>query len=196
MRHLQILAVFTIFWATAIGNAFAQDDSAVDRQELLGMLDTVETALNKQQFDTITPLLADDVVAVFLDAEVARGPAAVTAYIDKFLSGDAAILKGYTATATLGDSARFFGDVAVADGTSTDVFDLADGSQLQIDSVWSVTLSKTTGSWKIVQMHFSANLFDNPLMAEAQERIVLFLVLAAIVGLIVGFLIGRRGRNA
>ena len=92
MRHLQILAVFTIFWATAIGNAFAQDDSAVDRQELLGMLDTVETALNKQQFDTITPLLADDVVAVFLDAEVARGPAAVTAYIDKFLSGDAAIL--------------------------------------------------------------------------------------------------------
>jgi len=196
MRHLQILAVFTIFWATAIGNAFAQDDSAVDRQELLGMLDTVETALNKQQFDTITPLLADDVVAVFLDAEVARGPAAVTAYIDKFLSGDAAILKGYTTTATLGDSARFFGDVAVADGTSTDVFDLADGSQLQIDSVWSVTLSKTTGSWKIVQMHFSANLFDNPLMAEAQERIVLFLVLAAIVGLIVGFLIGRRGRNA
>lgn len=195
MRYFRNLAVLTVLLAF-VDVAIAQDDSSADRQQLRAMLESVEAALNNQQFDQITPLLDDEVVAVFLDAEVARSPAAVTAYIERFLSGDAAILKGYTTKATLGDSARFFGNVAVADGTSADIFDLADGSQLQIDSVWSVTLSKTTGSWKIVQIHFSANMFDNPLMAEAQERIVLFLLLAAIVGLIVGFLLGRRSRNA
>jgi len=177
-------------------NVIAQDSRANDRAQLLELLDSVELALNEQRFDAITPLLDENVVAVFLDGEVARTPVEVTAYIDKFLGSDSAILKGFNTTADIGDSARFFGDIAIADGTSNDVFDLADGSQLNINSLWSVTLDKSSGNWKIVQLHFSTNVFDNPIVEAANDRLMMIVAIAAIVALIVGLLLGRRSKRA
>jgi len=188
MQNLRLIGLLTLLLIAS--SAIAQDNEE-DRALLLEMLDSVELALNEQNFDALTPLLEDNVVAVFLDGEVARTPAGVTAYIDKFLGSDAPLLTGFTTSADIGDSARFFGDIAVADGTSDDVFSLVDGSQIDINSVWSVTLSKGSGSWKIAQLHISTNVFDNPIVAAASERFTIFVSIAAIVGLIIGVLVGR-----
>jgi hypothetical protein len=177
-------------------NVSAQDNEADDRTRLLAMLNSIETALNDQRYDALMPLLDENVVAIFLDGVVVRTPAEVTAYIDKFLGSDSAILKGFKTTAELGDQARFFGNIAVADGTSNDVFDLADGSQLTIDSVWSVTLDKSSGNWKIVQIHFSTSVFDNPIVEAANDRLMMIVSIAAVIALIVGLLLGRLGRRA
>ena len=189
MHHLRLMVLLTLLLiATSV---IAQDNEAADRALLLEILDSVELALNEQRFDELTPLLDDDVVAIFLDGEVTRTPAGVTAYIDKFLGGDAPLLKSFTTSADIGDSARFFGDIAVAHGTSKDVFDLADGSQININSLWSVTLSKDSGNWKIAQLHISTNVFDNPIVAAANERFIIIVTSAVVVGLIIGLLLGR-----
>jgi len=189
MQHLRLMVLLTL--PVIASNAIAQDNEANDRALLLEMLDSVELALNEQRFDALTPLLDDNVVAVFLDGEVARTPVGVTAYIDKFLGGDAPLLTGFTTAADIGDSARFFGDTALAHGTSKDVFDLADGSQININSVWSVTLNKGSGDWKIAQLHISTNVFDNPIVAAANERFIMIVSIAAVVGLVIGLLLGR-----
>jgi len=195
MRHLGLMILAVPALLLLASNTVAQDTNAEDRARLLAMLDSVELTLNEQRFDALTPLLDDNVVAVFLDGEVARTPAEVTAYIDRFLGSDSAILKGFETTAEIGDAARFFGDIAVADGTSKDIFDLADGSQLKLDSVWSVTLDKSSGNWKIVQVHFSTSVFDNPIVEAANDRLIMIVAIAAVVALIIGLLLGRLGRR-
>ena len=189
MQHLKLMVLLTLPFIAS--SAMAQDNQANDRTRLLEILDSVELALNEQDFDALTPVLDDNIVAVFLDGEVVRTPAGVISYIDKFLSGDTPLLSGFTTSADIADSARFFGDIAVANGTSKDVFDLADGSRININSIWSVTLNKGSGSWKIVQLHISTNVFDNPIVAAANERFLIIVTIAAVVGLVIGLLLGR-----
>jgi len=196
MQHVILMILVALSLPLIANNVSAQDNEAEDRTRLLAMLNSIETALNDQRYDALTPLLDENVVAIFLDGVVVRTPAEVTAYIDKFLGSESAILKGFKTTADIGDQARFFGNIAVADGTSNDVFDLADGSQLSIDSVWSVTLDKSSGNWQIVQIHFSTSVFDNPLVEAANDRLMMIVTIAAIIALIVGLLLGRLGRRA
>lgn len=196
MQYLKLMALVVLALPLIASNVIAQEHRTDDRAQLIALLDSVELALNEQRFDALTPLLDANVAAVFLDGEVARTPAEVTAYIDRFLGSDSAILKGFKTTAKIGDSARFFGNIAVADGTSEDVFDLADGSQLELSSVWSVTLDKSSGNWKIVQVHFSTSVFDNPIVAAANDRLMMFVAIAAFVALVVGLLLGRLSKRA
>ena len=175
----------------------AQDDPhAADRKLFLQYLDQVETALNEGDIDKIKPLLRDDIVVTFVNAEVTRGVDAIGDYYDKVLGGSNALLSGYQTRAEVSAPARFFGNTAVADGISTDTYTFPTGDTMEMPTRWNATLIREDDTWKVAQLNFSANPFTNPILGAVQDQLVTFSVAALIVGLLIGIVGGRISKKS
>ena len=175
----------------------AQDDPhAADRKLFLQYLDQVETALNEGDIDKIKPLLRDDIVVTFVNAEVTRGVDAIGDYYDKVLGGSNALLSGYQTRAEVSAPARFFGNTAVADGISTDTYTFPTGDTMEMPTRWNATLIREDDTWKIAQLNFSANPFTNPILGAVQDQLVTFSVVALVVGLLIGIVGGRISKKS
>jgi hypothetical protein len=101
---------------------------------------------------------------------------------------DKAILSKYLTKAKIGAPAKFYGDVAIADGSTADEFYPIARGRFSLDSRWSTTVVRNAGEWKIEALHLSANVFNNPLLDEIKADIVKAGVGGAVGGLVVGLL--------
>lgn len=147
------------------------DPHAEDRKQLLHLMAEVEAGINAQNIDRMLGQMADDATVTWLNAEVSHGKADIKAYYQRMVGGEHAILKKYLTKAKLGASAKFYGDVAVADGTTADEFFPWKRAVFKFNSNWSGTMAKIDGQWKLVSLHLSTNVFDNPLLDEYKEML-------------------------
>ncbi len=192
-RYLPLLCFCGIIViSTAVLSA---DEHQADRAQLLEKLSLIEKAINTQEIASLVPILDKNAVLIYQDAQVARGIDEMRTYYEKMLGTTNAILKSYTTKAKVGAPARFFGNVAVADGSSKDTIIFINGSELTIDTRWTVTLVKQANQWKVVQLHFSGSLFDNPLLDAAKNKLWIAAIIAGIAGLLLGGFIGRRSKK-
>jgi hypothetical protein len=111
------------------------------------------------------------------------------------VGGEHAILKRYLTRAKVGAPARFHGEVAVADGSAADEFYPNARGVFRLDSRWSATMVKNAGQWKIVALHLSSNVFNNPLLDELKADIVYAGAGGLGVGLALMFLFMRLRRR-
>lgn len=193
-RITAIVAALSL--TTLSASTAAQDDPhAADRELFLQYLATVEAALNEGDIDKVKPLLRDDVVVTFVNAEVTRGVDAIGEYYDKVLSGSNALLSDYQTRAEVSAPARFFGNTAIADGTSIDTYTFPTGDTMEMDTKWNVTLVREDDVWKVAQLNFSVNPFDNPILGAVQGQLVTFSVVALIIGLVIGVVGGRISKK-
>lgn len=88
------------------------------------------------------------------------------------------------------------GDVALAAGDATARFDMMAGEQFQMPLRWTATLHRTDAGWKLAAIHFSANIFDNPLMGGFRTFAYALAGGLLVIGLLIGWLIGRRRKAA
>ena len=193
------MRLFTLFFmiSSLMGtmNLQAEDQRIADRTQLKNILTNIESALNQANFEQLTAHLHNDVVVTFLNAEVARGIPAVRRYFEKTMSGDNALLAGYHTQAKVSVPAVFFDKVALAQGSAQDEFTLSNGHIIPVDTLWSATLVKQGEQWKVAQLHFSSNLFDNALLSSAKKNIVIVSAIAALIGLFIGFFISSFSRK-
>lgn len=164
-------ACFALLLALLPGAAAAAppDPRAVDREALLVVFREMEAAINAQDVERMIAQMTPDATVIWLNAEVSRGQDEIRAYYHRMVQGKDRILDRYTTAAKLGASARFFGDVAVADGSMEDAFVPVARGPFELSSRWSSTSVKIDGRWKVAAMHLSANVFTNPLIEEAKR---------------------------
>ena len=191
MKQKLLLIIF-IFMPLFAFPAHAQFDPEQERSRLRQMLTDIEQALNDKQMQPILELLEDDVVVIFLNGHVARGPDGVNAYFENIFSGSEVVLKDYQTRADVGAPARFYGDIAVADGSTEDTFYFIDGSDMTVTTYWSAVLKHSGDDWKVVNLHFSSNLFDNPLMSALKSKMMLLVGAAFLIGALIVFLLMRK----
>lgn len=187
-------SLFTLFFILilSINSTYAEDVHESDRAALKALLSGVETAINKKDIDYLASILDKDVVVIYLDAEVARGIPAVRSYFEKTLGGSNAILTEYRTKGKVGAPAIFHNNVALADGTAKDEFVFLDGRVMTVNTNWTTAIVKNGGAWKVAQLHFSTNVFDNAILTAAEKSVLLFSIIAIIIGLIIGFVVGRK----
>jgi uncharacterized protein (TIGR02246 family) len=186
---------FVLILSTFNANAEQGDAQDQAHSELKVMLGDIEAAINKKDIDALGNMMSPDVVVTFLNGEVARGVPAVRAYFEKTLGGQSAILKDYRTSAQENAPARLLDNVALADGVANDEFIFADGSEMSVTTHWSTVVVKQDGQWKVAQLHFSSNIFDNPLVSAAEKSLAMVGGIALVLGLILGFLVGRKTRK-
>lgn len=187
------IVTITLFLFFSIGISSLVNANEEDRNVFKSYLSTFEKALNNNDIEQILPLMKEDVVVVFVNAEVVTGTAEVKKYHEKILGNSNALLKAYSTKASVSAPARFIGNTAVAHGTALDTYTLANGDVIEMETIWNVALTKDviSNEWKIVQLHFSANPFNNPVMKAINDKIVFVGLFCAIIGLLLGLVIGR-----
>jgi hypothetical protein len=181
------VVIFTMLLIAANSLA-AEDPHGADRQQLRQLMAEVEGAINEQNIDRMLTQFDDNATVTWLNAEVSRGKADIKAYYQRMVGGEQAILKKYLTRAKLGAPAKFYGDIAVADGTTADEFYPWKRGVFKLDSDWSGTLAKIDGQWKLVSLHLSSNVFNNPLIDEYKQMLWYVGAGAFGAGLLVSFL--------
>lgn len=191
MRNLLrccLLIMFFLFTAVAWAATAPPLDPAggrvEDRQALRVLLEKVEKAIASLDIDSTLSLMQPEIIVTWQNAEVSKGHEQVRAYHNRMVKNANPIVKAYSVKATLSAPAVFYGDSAVAWGTTVETYELSDGLKFTLKANWSTTIVKKDGDWKIAALHFSTNLFDNPLLRKA-ERLVW---IAGLVGLLAGVL--------
>jgi len=171
------------------------DPHEADRRQLLAIFAEVEGGINDQNIDRMLKTMDDNVTVIWLNAEVSRGKTEVRDYYRRMVGGEQATLKKYRTQAKVSAPAKFYGDVAIADGTAADEFYPNARGVFRLDSRWSTTLAKTSGEWKVVSLHLSSNVFTNPLIAELETDVYIAADGGILVGMIVMFVVGRFRRR-
>lgn len=189
--RLFVTALASLFILTAV----AAEDPA--HNELRAVRDGLLAAMNKGDIEAQLAYLHTNVVVTWHNAEVSRGHDGVRRYLDRMLKGSNKVVEKFSADVTADElSILYGGDTAIAFGSAQEHFTLAGGRQFDFTGRWSATLVKEGGKWLIANLHTSDNIFDNPLLNAAKRMLFWAGVGAGIAGLLIGWLLGRRGRRA
>ncbi|MGE5385859.1 MAG: YybH family protein [Betaproteobacteria bacterium] len=195
------IRIIVALLALLLGNplAFGADGREADRQQLLTILDEIERGINDGNIDLMARHIEEKAVVTWLNAEVSQGPDGVRAYFKKMVgSGPETVLSKYVTHPKLAQPAQFYGDVAVANGTTEDEFTPHRRSVFKFNSRWTATLLKKEGQWKIIALNLSTNTFDNVLITELERYAVYAGIGGALGGMILvaGWCYLRRRKRA
>jgi uncharacterized protein (TIGR02246 family) len=198
MRPILNWLLVLVLVLLAQGRILAADNDphALDRQALIKLFREMEASINAQDVERMVAQMHPQATVTWLNGEVSRGHDEIRAYYHRMVKGEKRYLDRYLTTAKLGAPARFFGngEIAVADGTMVDEFFPVARGPFSLNSNWTSTSAKINGQWQVVSMHLSSNVFTNSLLAEATRVIWYAAGGAAIGGLLLGWLLGRRRR--
>lgn len=173
-------------------------EQAAAHDALRGLRDRLVKGVNDKNPEAILADLDDGILFTAMNNEVVHGKDEAKAYYTKMLVGSQRIVKDMSLEVEVDDLSILLadGNAAVAAGNATARFDMMAGEQFQMPLRWTATLNRTEAGWKLAAIHFSANVFDNPLMGGFQTIAYALAGGLLVIGLLVGWLIGRRRKAA
>ena len=131
------------------------------------------------------------------NAEVSRGRDGVRQYLRRMLEGPDRKVDRFNADVNVDAlTVLYGGDTGISYGSAVERFTLKGGSDFSLPARWSATLVKDGDRWLIASLHASDNLFDNPLLNLARRVAWWAGGLCLLLGLGLGFMLGRRRRRA
>lgn len=197
MNRLLRLVLASTIVLTTVAPLFAQQPDAAIHDELRRLKATMTKALNERDIDAIVANVDPNVVFTTMNGDVCKGPQQIRAYFDKMLNAPGHIVKDVKVSFEADALTTLYGGTTgVAYGSSKDHYVLTNGQAFDISGRWTCTMVKSGDRWVIAAFHYSANVFDNPILAKLRTMATSAAVAAAVLGLIVGLLIGRRMRRA
>jgi ketosteroid isomerase-like protein len=171
-------------------------DEAV-HNELRALRDGLVDAMNKGDIERQLTYLHPNIVVTALNGEVSRGRDGVRAYFLKMTTGPNRVVESFHCDVMVDELTILYGaDTGISFGSAVQSYKLTDGLKLDAKTRWTATLVKDHDHWLVASLHASANLFDNPLLAMAKRTAYWAGGVCLVLGLIVGFAIGRRRKEA
>lgn len=158
------------------------DEFEEDRKAMRVILSDIEQALNDQDIDAVLKHVHEDAVITYYNAEVTKGHKEARDYYQRMIKSSSALVKEYSTKGEVGAPAVIYGDIAVAFGTTVENYKLASGLEFTLNGRWSTTLLKSDNRWEVIALHFSTDLFDNPLLNNAARTTWIAGVVAFVVG--------------
>ena len=195
------------FWLVALvvlmlgvpTGALAQEERKQDHDQLRALMKRGAEALSTRKLDVMAPYVHPDFTVVTIDSKKLRGIAELKAYYDGLFEGKGALLKAIEVRPEADEATDFLdANSGVSFGTSNDRYTFLDGDVREMKSRWSAVVQKDGDTWKLVNVHFSANILDNPVLNAAKSALRNTMLIAGAVGLLVGVAIGfllRRRRK-
>lgn len=192
--------------ATAADNtptATAEDASIAGLNQLRAAM---KDAYAKGDIDGMMRYLHPDVVIVFPDGSVLKGPQAFRDYYQRMMTAPNHRVVSYSADPQV-ESRTVHNDVGLSYGNMNDRYVLNDGRSFALNSRFTVTVfrspdgPKETDGWMIRSFHSSADAFDNPVISMVAKGVfwragVGGVVVGLIVGSILGVSLARRHKAA
>lgn len=177
--------------------SYSQTPTEADHESLRTLLKKSTEAMNEQKFDDLRPYLADKFTVITLDNNKFNSLDEFKAYWDKMFKGDKAKLKSVTITPIADEKTYFPADnVGVVDGTAEQTYRFTDGDVRTINTRWTAVVSKENNQWKIVKVHFSGNILDNPVLDALKNSLYKIAIGAALAGFALGWVLAKMMRRS
>jgi uncharacterized protein (TIGR02246 family) len=191
-----LTALFLLFLLSLPSLAQTPADEAT-HNELRALRDSVLDAIDKGDIERELTYFHPNVVVTWHDAEVSRGRDGVRKYLRRMLEGPDRKVDRFNADVNVDAlTVLYGGDTGISYGSAVEHFTLKGGRELALPARWSATLVKEGDRWLIASLHASDNLFDNPLLNLARRVAWWAGGLCLLLGLGLGFMLGRRRRRA
>jgi ketosteroid isomerase-like protein len=176
-----------LFLLLTVLPAFSQE---ADKQALRDLKATYERAVAEKDLDLIKPHLADDFTAVMLTGDEVKDYDGIKAYwakVEEFIGKD-----GTYTVSVEPDDTIFDGNIAIAKGIAKEHV-VRGGKNIDLTSKWTAIARKEGETWKLVRIQASIDPVNNPIITALNKgKLWLTGALAAVSGLILGWLFGRR----
>jgi len=195
-----------------VGSSRAQDEAAPDagaagipaqaveatHEQLRSLKTQAETAFNKigqsgriEDLQPLLDLVTEDVVLAAMNGEVVVGKDGITKYFQRTMaSPDHTVASVHHDFKVAELTTLYGGDTGVAHGTSKGKYDLTDGMTFEADVNWTATMVRENDRWLLASFQFGPSIFDNPVLDMALSAMYRAVVIAGLVGLGGGFLLG------
>ena len=162
-------------------------DVQADARDIAALLHELEQATNTRDIPRLLRHAAPDIVVVSKNGEMLAGKQALAGYLEKMI-GAAPSLREIRSRVLQDGPPLFAGDMAIAAGRSEDIYVFTTGLQFDITTTWSAALVRQPAGWRIASLHFSFNLFDNPMLDAARTAARVSAGVALLAGLALGLL--------
>jgi ketosteroid isomerase-like protein len=196
LAYLLLLSL-TVLPLAAQAQATNPEPEAAIHDELRAVKQRLVDAVNKKDADALFAEMSPDIRFTAMNNDHVHGIKDGQAYFERMLKGADKFLNDLSMTSDVDDPATLYADnrVAVATGVSNTHFDIRGGLAFDVPLRWTATLERSSGKWKLAAIHFSADVASNPFLSAATVFWKWVAVGAAVIFLVVGFLIGRIRRK-
>jgi uncharacterized protein (TIGR02246 family) len=156
--------------------------------------DGITDAMNKKDVNALVTFLHPNVVFTTMNGDVAKGHQGIRDYYTKMMSGPDRVVDSLTVKFNADDlTALYLNDsMGVCYGSTQDVYTLKGGQRMDINARWTATMIKEDGKWLVSAIHYSTNMFNNPVLTAVQKTMMMVGMGCAVVGLLLGMMIGRK----
>jgi ketosteroid isomerase-like protein len=160
--------------------------------------DRLVEAVNKKDENAILAELNPQIWFTAMNNETFHGIDAGKAYYEKMLSGASRIVEDMSIKVEPDDLAVLYNNnaTAISTGQSNTHFKLATGQEFDVPLRYSATLVNDGQKWTLANIQFTANMFQNPILSALQSFAYWLAGGAGLVGLALGWLIGRMRKRS
>jgi ketosteroid isomerase-like protein len=210
-KHGMLKNIFRIIFLVSLlaanlsaqaADASAETGDEAIHEQLRALLHNIETAVNAQQYDQLALYFDAKTHVTPSNQETLSAPDQLKPYFDKWF-GPGRFLKSIQMTLTADNLTELNAakDFGIVTGSSFEKYVLTDGRHYDLPTRWTATVAKgADGQWRISTLHIGVDFTDNPLLNEAKAAITQFAVIGVagglIIGIILGWLLGRRRSKA
>ena len=176
--------------------AKAEEPNAAVHNALRQLKATMQEALNERDLDTIAANVTPDIVFTTMNGDVCKGRDQIRAYFTKMMTAPGHVVKSITTSFDADALTTLYGDdTGVAYGSSNDHYELMNGQKFDIRGRWTCTMVRQGDKWLIASFHYSANIFDNPILNKMRTVLIVAACVGAAAALIIGLFVGAMMRK-
>lgn len=190
MKRLSIVLLSCVMLSS--GAVWAQESPA--HNEIREMRDGAIAAFVSRDKDKFLAYFSDETLFTAMNNEALGGREAAGEYWDRMLTGSSSLISDIQVEFEVDELTTLYLEerVGTAFGDMTTAIEMRGGLALSVPLRWTAALVKQPEGWKVAALHFSANMFENPLESTFQKYLWWMLAIVALVGLLLGWIIGRR----
>ncbi len=190
-----IASIFCILFVFSSASLFAYGTEK-DHEALRTLMQKCTTAMNEGEFDQVKPYLDEHFSLITLDNSKFSSLSEFKDYWHKTFKGDKAILTKMAIKPTADDKTIFLSDNAgVVDGTAEETYYFTDGDVRSMQTRWTAVVHKVDNQWKLMSIHFSGSILDNPVLDAVKAQMMKVALIGAAAGLLLGFILMRLFRS-
>jgi hypothetical protein len=182
--------------------AGAEEPDHAIHEELRGVLRQIVGAINSGRYDDMLPALDEKIEATSMTQEVMSNRAEVSSYFREWF-GPTGYMKSMQMRLEPDTLTELSPDKSwgLVRGKGLEHYEAKDGDQFDFITRWTAVLVRNDDShWRLRAIHFGTNDLDNPVLWKVRDKLVRYGVVGAaaslILGLALGWLLGRRRRTA
>jgi uncharacterized protein (TIGR02246 family) len=185
-----ILVLAVSLASAASAQTAPPEERKADHDALRAILTKSAEALNARKLDSVADILHPAFTVITVDNQKLVGLDALRKYYTGLFDGPNAVLTKLEVKPVADELTRFVSETSgVVYGVSDDTYTFRDGDVRTMKTRWSAVVQKDGDAWKLVNVHFSANLLDNPMLDAAKGYAQRLMWIAGAVGLVLGALL-------